>query len=116
MLDRHYGGVIWTKHALGRLSERGFTQELAWETFRHPDTTALAKEGGTSFQKRVGSSVVTIIGKKNEHNEWIIISCWIHPPLEGTVDYKRWQAYKNYQKASFWGKLWYTLKRQLGFF
>ncbi|KKQ44128.1 MAG: hypothetical protein US62_C0032G0012 [Candidatus Woesebacteria bacterium GW2011_GWA1_37_8] len=32
-MDKNYGGVIWTNHALSRLRERGISQGDAWATF-----------------------------------------------------------------------------------
>ena len=31
-MDRNFGGVIWTNHALDRLRERGIKQGDAWVT------------------------------------------------------------------------------------
>lgn len=114
--NRTYGGVIWTNHALDRLEERQLPQEMAWETFQHPDHSYPGKQSGTTEAiKKFGTSTVTIISKQNERREWIVLSCWIDPPLPGTADYKKKQAYHRYQKATFWGKIWLTLREQLGF-
>lgn len=112
---RTYGGLIWTNHALDRLGQRGLTQDLAWQTFNHPEKTSPGKNGSWQYEKKVQNSTVTIIAKQNEKNEWLILSCWINPPLYGTTDYRMKKRYKQYQKASFWGKFWLTIKSQLGF-
>jgi hypothetical protein len=110
----HYGGAIWTNHALERLGERGLSQELAWQAFSHPDKQLKGKNPNTiELQKRVGASVITIITKQNEKGEWLILSNWIDPPLPGTMDYYKKEEYKRYQKSSFWGKVFLTLKKQL---
>ncbi len=114
MASNYYGGVVWTNHALSRLNERGFTQDMVVDAFNHPDTSNPAKDGGMSLRRNFGSSTVTVIAKQNQKNEWVIISCWIDPPLAGTADYKKKQTYRAYQKASFWGKILLTLKQQLG--
>src|SRR5690242_10196221 len=114
--SQHYSGVIWTNHALERLAQRQFPQDMALQTFRTPDRTLSGKQSGTTeYQKRFGSSLVTVIARQNEKQEWIILSCWIDPPLPGTLDSKKKEAYKHYQKASNWGKFWITLKQQLHF-
>ncbi len=113
--QQYYGGVIWTNHALERLGQRGLTQDLAYQTFKHADLSFPAKQGGIEYQKKVGASKITIIAKQNEKREWIIISCWIDPPLRGTEDYNKQEAYRKYQKSSFLGKLWITFIKQLGF-
>lgn len=115
-MDIHYyGGLIWTNHALERLKERGLSQETAWETFRRPDHSFAGKQSGTTeYRKRFGASLVTLIAKPNEKKEWVILSCWVDPPLPGSIDLKKQQDYRNYKKASFWGKLWLVFKKQMG--
>lgn len=110
-----YGGIIWTNHALKKLKERGLYQDIALQAFKYPDKTFQGKKEGTfEYQKRVDKSFVTIIATKNENDEWIVISAWIDPPLPGSIDYKKREEYRNYQKASFWGKLFLTFKKQIG--
>lgn len=116
MADQSYGGIIWTNHVLERLGQRGLSQELAFGTFRHPDEQLVGKKYGTTeYHKRVNNSLITVIATQNEKKEWIVLSCWIDPPLYGTEDYRKKEAYTQYKKAGFWGKMWYTLKKQLGF-
>lgn len=114
MKQVHYKGAIWTNHALERLGERGLTQEIASETFRHPNRRVTGKNPGTfEFQRKYNNSLVTVIAKPTEKREWLILSCWIDPPLYGTKDYQKKQDYLNYKRSGFWGKLWYILKRQM---
>lgn len=113
-MHQYYAGAIWTRHALERLSERKISQEMAADAFTHPEKMVHGKEAGsTEFHKNFNGHWVTIIGKRNEKKEWIIVSCWIDPPFPGTKDFKKKEIYKQYKKAGFWGKLWYTLKKQL---
>lgn len=113
--QQHFGGAIWTNHALQRLGQRGLSQDMAWQAFRNPDVSEKGKNPGTTeSRKKFGNSTVTIIAKPNERNEWIILSCWIDPPLAGTEDFKKREAYIKYRKASLWGKVFLTLKKQLG--
>lgn len=115
-LSKNYGGAIWTNHALERLSKRGLSQDLAWQAFQYPDTSLPGKKAETTeYRKKLGNSLVTIVTKRNEKGEWIILSCWADPPFSGSIDIKEKQRYKKYQKASFLGKFWLTLKTQLGF-
>ena len=112
--SKHYGNAIWTNHALERLGQRGLSQDLAWQAFSSPDRKFNGKNHGTTeFQKRFGSSLVTIIAKQNEKREWIILSNWIDPPLPGTIDYYKKEDYKKYQQAGFWGKFFMILKKQI---
>lgn len=116
MYDRYFGKVIWTNHALERLSARKLPQDIAFDAFQHPDKTVPGKNpGSTEYQKLIGPSLVTIIAKKNEKQQWIILSCWIDPPFPGTEDYRQKELYKKYRKSGFWGQLWYMVRKQIGF-
>lgn len=111
---QYYGNLIWTHHAIERMKARGLSQDMAGEAFRKPDKTIPGKtHGAFEYQKQFGSSRVTLIAKQNDKYEWIVLSAWIDPPLPGSPDAKQKVAYHQYQKASFWGKLWLTLKKQL---
>lgn len=116
MASNYYKGLIWTNHALKKIKERGISQDLAVQAFKNPDRTLRGREKGSfEFQKNTENSKTTVIAKKNEKNEWIIISVWIDPPFPETIDAKRKEEYKKYQKASFWKKVFLTVKEQLGF-
>lgn len=111
---RAYGGAIWTNHALERLGVRGLTQELAWRAFQHPDHSDQGKQKGSfKYRKKFGNSTVTVIAKQNEKHEWVILSCWINPPLPGYLDDRKKKAWEKYKKASLWGQLWMDLKKDL---
>lgn len=113
---QYFGGVIWTNHALKRLDQRGLTQKMAYEAFQFPQSSVPGREIGTiEYRRRWGNSLVSVIAKQNEKKEWLILSLWINPPLPGSIDLekKNWQS--AYQKASFWGKFWLEIKKQMGF-
>src|SRR5258708_17359291 len=114
MSQRYYGGAIWTNHAMSRLDQRGLTQDIAAKAFNYPDESHHGKQSGSmEYVKRFGNSKVTIIAKQNEKYEWIILSCWIDPRLAGTIDAKKQEAYRNYQKKGFWGKLFADFMRDI---
>src|SRR5438067_1442736 len=113
--QQHYRGAIWTNHALERLGQRGLSQEMAGETFNKPDRFIKGKKPDTiEYQKSFGNSLVTLIAKQNEKKEWIILSCWIDPPLPGSIDLWKKEQYNKYRKASVWGQLWLIFKRSIG--
>lgn len=113
--SNHYRGLIFTNHALQRLDERRFPIAMAADTFNQPDASGPAKQpGAVEFRRQFGTSTVTVIAKQNERREWIVLSCWIDPPLPGTKDYKQRQRYHAYRKAGFWRKIWLTILSQLG--
>ncbi len=107
--------LIWTHHAKKQLLDRKFPQFFVERTIAIPDTKVAGREKGTTeYQKRFDTSIVTVIGTRNDQNELVIVSCWIDPPRPGTRDAKKKAAYHAYQRAGFWGKVWITLKRQFG--
>jgi len=115
MSDHKYGGIIWTNHALERLGQRGLSQDLAWQTYKHPDKKLTGKNPGTTeYQKSFGNSLVTVIAKPNDDGSWIVLSNWIDPPLFGTEDYKKQQDYKKYKKSSGLMRILLVIKKQLG--
>lgn len=115
MAQINYGGIIWTNHVLERLSQRDITQENALVTFRHPDKSFPGKKGGSfEYIKYFGEKRLTLIGKQNREKEWVIISAWVDPPLPGSMDEKRQQAYKAYRSARGVKKIWLSIMRQLG--
>ena len=86
-MNKNFGGVIWTNHALARLAERGIKQGDAWITWRRPEQSRYAKEKGTwVYYRTFGSQKVEVVAKKIEKppaqrvsgpaGEWIIVSVW----------------------------------------
>jgi hypothetical protein len=76
-MNKNYGGVIWTNHAIGRMQEREIKQSDAWVTWRNPDQSKYAKaRGAWIYYKDLGKQRVQVVSKKNENGEWIILSVW----------------------------------------
>ena len=114
-ISNRYGGLIWTNHALERLTQRNLSQEYAHLAFTHPDSTIRGKKPNTTeYQKQIDKYLVTVIATKNDRNEWVILSCWVDPPMAGSIDIQKQKAYKEFQRSSGWKKLWLTIKMQLG--
>lgn len=97
------------------MKERGISKEKVWETYKSADTQSKKGNGAFEQKKKFGNCLITIITKKNENQEVIIVSVWMDPPLPGSKDAKQKEFFKKYQRAGFWGKLWYIFLRQLGF-
>ncbi len=115
LYKQYYGNLIWTNHAILRMKNRGLPQDMAREAFLHPDKTISGKTHGSfEYQKHLDHSLVTIIAKQNDKYEWVVLSAWIDPPFPGSADAKQKASYQHYQKAGFWGKLWLTLRKQMG--
>ena len=84
-MDRKFGGVIWTNHALARLKERNISQSDAWSTWRNPDQSrpATAKNSWV-YYKTFGSEKIEVVASKNKIGEWVILTVWSRPVWEKT--------------------------------
>lgn len=118
--------VVFTNHAIERMRDRKISGDLAWQTVKKADKVNPGKEKHTTeFIKRINERNFTVIGKKNDIGEWVVLSVWVDPPFEGTLDYHKRQKYdkkmdkyrsfdRKMDKASFWGKILLTIRKQLG--
>lgn len=105
---------IFTNHALDRLDDRKIPQKLVLLAFNHPDhSRQLDSHGTMEYSKSINNHLVSVVAKKNNAGEWIIISCWAEPPFAGSSDIAKKQRYQAYLRAGFFGKLWFHVKRQL---
>jgi len=99
-MDRNFGGVIWTNHALAKLQQRGIKQGDAWATWRNPQESRKGKiPGAWIYYRTYGREKIEVVVKKNERGQWLILSVW-----SGTV-------YGARHKESF---LAFILKKILG--
>jgi hypothetical protein len=79
-MDKAFGGVIWTNHALSRMNQGGISQSDAWATWRNPDQSRYAKaRGAWIYYKTYGNQKIEVVAKKNEKGEWVILSVWSRP-------------------------------------
>ncbi|MBP7967111.1 DUF4258 domain-containing protein [Candidatus Woesebacteria bacterium] len=112
-----YKNTIWTNHVLERLDDRNIPQELAWKTLRFPDIEQKGKKTGTKeFIKKFGEKSITVIASQNEKREWVILSCWAHPPFPGSIDIAKKKAYLLYKQSSLKGKIWIRIKQMIGLY
>ncbi len=76
-MERNFGGVIWTNHALNRLKERNISQGDAWATFRRPEQSRYAKaKGAWVYYKTYGNQKIEVVAKQDEKKKWVILSVW----------------------------------------
>lgn len=80
-MDNHFGGVIWTNHALDRLRERNISQSDAWATWKRPDQSREGsnQKGSWVYYKTFGDERIEVVAKKNDKGEWLILSVWSKP-------------------------------------
>lgn len=86
-MDRLYGGIVWTDHALAKLSERGIKQGDAWATWRRPDQSRQAhQKGNWVYCKTFGNQKIEVVTAKNQKGETVVLSVWSSPnPPAGEV-------------------------------
>jgi hypothetical protein len=98
-MDNHFGGVIWTNHALERLRERGIKQGDAWTAWRNPAESRKGKiPGSWIYYRTYGTERIEVVAKQNEKKEWLILSVWSRPV-----------KINNSQKNSLWKNLLKTI-------
>ena len=79
-MDKNYGGVIWTNHAISRMSQRGISQGDAWAAWRSPQQERKAKIAGAwVYYRTYGNQKIEVVAKKNERGQWLILSVWSRP-------------------------------------
>jgi hypothetical protein len=96
-MDPHFGGIIWTNHALERLRQRQIKQGDAWATWSRPDQS---KKGTAPdswvYYRTFGNEKIEVVAKQNEKKEWLVLSVWSKPVSGGD---------KPAPKTSFWKSL-----------
>lgn len=76
-MDKHFGNLIWTDHALKRLQERGIKQGDAWATWKNPDQSKYARsKGAWAYYRTWGNQRIEVVAKPNEKRQWVILSVW----------------------------------------
>lgn len=104
-MNNRYGGIIWTNHALNRLSERRINQADAWYTFQHPQNSESAKTmGAWAYYRTFDQTRIEVVAKQNDRKEWVIISVWSEKTPDKEV---------NPETASWLMKLLNFFKRSL---
>lgn len=108
-MDRNFGGVIWTNHALERLRERNIKQGDAWATFNRPDQSRYAAtKGAWIYYKTYGNEKIEVVAKQNDlpagkagRKQWIILTVWSRP-VYGDHTFPKQKTKKDAVKAPLW--------------
>lgn len=79
-MNNRFGGIIWTNHALDRLSQRKISQSDAYLTYDRPDDKRYAAtKGAWVCTRKVGQQIIEVVASQNERKEWVIMSVWSKP-------------------------------------
>ncbi len=69
-MDKNYGGVIWTNHALQRLADRNIKQGDAWYTFNRPEQSRFAtSQDAWIYYRNYPKERIEVVAKKNEKGQ-----------------------------------------------
>ena len=95
-MDKFYGSIIWTNHALDRMNDRGIKQSAAWATWRNPDQSEYAKtKGAWIYYKTFIGERIEVVAKKNDEGKWVVLSVW-----SKTVFHKKEKMKKDFSVAN----------------
>jgi len=76
--QREYGGVIWTNHAMERLSKRNIHQSDALKVMQKPDKTFPGKkENSIKFIRELNGRKIHLVGSLNEYKKWVVVTAWV---------------------------------------
>lgn len=75
-MDRTYKNLVFTKHALERLSGRVLTQDAVYQTVATPDKT-FPSQGNTKFIRTINSRLIHVVATPIENNRWLVVSTWV---------------------------------------
>lgn len=79
-MDNHFGGFIWTNHAIKRLYERNIKQGDAWTTLIRPDSSRYAEsEQAYIYYRKIRGQNIEVVAKQNDQKEWLVLSVWSKP-------------------------------------
>ncbi|HKC05205.1 MAG TPA: DUF4258 domain-containing protein [Patescibacteria group bacterium] len=102
-MDRNFGGVVWTNHALERLRERGIKQGDAWATWRNPDQSRSGTVTGSwVYYRNWNGTQIEVVAKHmpaqagNAKRDWLILSVWSRPASQLNVGRSFWRKLYNF--------------------
>lgn len=75
-MNRTYKNLVFSKHALGRLSGRVLTQDAIYQTVTAPDQTFLDKNN-TKFIRTVNNRRIHVVTEPIENHQWLVVSAWV---------------------------------------
>lgn len=78
-MQREYGGIIFTKHALERLDGRSITQDMVLHVLRDPEITKpTGKRDTTKFIKTLHDRRVHVVATYlHDQKKWLVVSVWV---------------------------------------
>jgi hypothetical protein len=75
-MTRVYKNLVFTKHALERLSGRVVTQDAIYQTITAPDNS-YPNQHGTKFIRTINNRLIHVVATPIENHQWLIVSAWV---------------------------------------
>ncbi|MBI4028782.1 MAG: DUF4258 domain-containing protein [Candidatus Blackburnbacteria bacterium] len=98
-MDRKYGGVIWTNHAIQRLEERRINPSEVLATWSNPDQSRPATARNSwIYYRTFGNEKIEVVASKNEKGETVILSVWSRPVYSHT-------GYRGRSSSGIWDRV-----------
>ena len=105
-MDKDFGGIVWTKHALSRMRERGIKQGDAWAAWRNPEQSRKSKNGGSwVYYKTYNQQTIEVVAKRNDEGKWIVLSVWSKPVGSYQKAGKKSSLLQKIVRRVVWGKV-----------
>jgi hypothetical protein len=78
-MNREYHHLVFTKHALERLTQRSISQDAVERVLAHPDRTHPTGKAQTSkFIRELNGRVIHVVGTYlPDQKKWLIVSVWV---------------------------------------
>lgn len=78
-MNREYHHLIFTNHALERLSQRSISQEAVERVLDHPDRThPTDKAQTTKFIRELNGRVIHVVATYlPDQKKWLVVSVWV---------------------------------------
>lgn len=103
-MNKNFGGVVWTSHAIRRMRERGIRQGDAWAAWKRPDSSRFNKRKGVfNYQRKYHNEVIEVAAIKNGEGKWVVLSVWNKkiPMIKRTSENKRINPFLKLLKGLF---------------
>ena len=102
------GKVIYTNNVLQKFKEQNVSRDTIYNTMSFYDKTYAGNGPGvTVFQKNTSIGQVSVLAKRVQHGDWLVISYWI----KGNGQHHN---APRYSKDSFWKRVLNDLKSLVG--
>ena len=77
-MEREYKNVVFTKHALERMSSRSISSHAIWEVISHPDRVKAEKKDSRRYIKTLRNRRYFVVASYlPKENKYLVVSTWV---------------------------------------